>query len=463
MRRGQTGTGTACIAAAFTAAAGMSAAQEAPGGGLILTFGVGLGVSVTDNEALADPSEGATTLLDTDFTFGLISETRTTSLEAAVGFGAEYRDEPGSDGAFDVTSPTGSIRYERLGANSVFSAGARLTRDRLDETVLTFLDEDLNPVDLVFDAGSLQRLRADASLVFGIEGPFGATLSTSVDDRDYIDTADPELYDRRTLTASAGVRLQFSEVATGRASIGITQFDADDALQTERTTYVLGAGVDYAVSPVTTVSVDANYTQIEESLLGIALDPVDAVGFSVGAVRDLPNGTITGTLSRDVNTDGTTRNLVSFGRALALPRGSLSFGAGYSFSDTGEDSFLANLDVVRDLPDGSLRASLAQTVAQNDDEEDTLVSRLSLGYTRDINSVSDIRFGLGLGRTEDLSGANAGITTRANLEVVYTRDFVADLDWSVGYRARYIDEPGTSSRVSNSVFTRIDRSFSIRP
>ena len=70
---------------------------------------------------------------------------------------------------------------------------------------------------------------------------------------------------------------------------------------------------------------------------------------------------------------------------------------------------------------------------------------------------------LGVGRTEDLTVVNGGITTRADLELIYTRDFVAELDWSVGYRGRYLDEPGTSSRVSNSVFTRIERSFSIRP
>ena len=460
-RRGQTYNKTLLLTAALAAAAGASAAQDDPGG-LRFVYDVGVGVSVTDNEGLADPGEGVTTRLTSDLTFGIVSQTRTATLDARIGFDGEYLNDPVSGDEFDAGSPVGSIRYTREAANSRFSFGASYSRDRVDD-VLTFLDEDFNPVDLIFDAGTLQRLRADADLAFGIEGPVGVTFGARFDDRDYIDTTDPDLFDRRTLTLSAGLRLQFSDVATGRLSVRATRYEDDDTPRTERDTYVLAAGLDYLVDPVTRVSIDANFTQIDESLAGFALPTVDAVGFGISAERTLSNGTIDASLSRDVGTDGTTRDSVSVGRDMDLPRGALSFGIGYSTSDTGEDALVADLALRRDLPDGSLSATLSRSVTQNDDDEETLITRLSLGYSREINSASDVRVTFGLGQSEDLAAAGGGTTTRADLDLVYTRDFVADLDWSVGYRARYLEEPGTSSRLSNTVFTRIDRRFSIRP
>jgi hypothetical protein len=225
----------------------------------------------------------------------------------------------------------------------------------------------------------------------------------------------------------------------------------------------LGVGIDYDISPLTTVSIDLEYNQIDETFLGVPLDTVDGFGYTIVSVRELPNGTIEGSLTQNVNTDGTLRTLISAGRDIELPRGSLSFGLGYSSSERGEDAFIANLAASRDLLDGSMSARLEQRVAENDNNEDELITRLSLDFSHDINSVSNFGVNLGLGRSEDLSGADAGVTTRANVEVAYRRDLIADLDWSVGYRGRYIDEPGSSSRVSNSVFTRIGRSFSIRP
>lgn len=460
-RRGQTYNKTLILSAALAAAAGVSIAQDDPGG-LRFVYDVGLGVSVTDNEGLTDPGEGVTTRLTTDLTFGIESQTRTSSLDARITFDGEYLNDPVTGDEFDIGSPVGSIRYTREAANSRFSFGATYSRDRLNE-LLTFLDEDFNPVDLIFDRGSIQRLTANADLAFGIEGPVGLTFGARYDDRDYIDTTDPDLFDRRTLTLSAGLRLQFSDVATGRLSVRATRYEDDDTLPTERDTYTLGAGVDYLVDPLTRISVDLNFTQIEESLAGFELPTVDAVGFGVSAVRTLPNGTLDASLSRNVGTDGTTRDSVSIGRDMDLPRGALSFGIGYSTSDTGEDAVIADLALRRDLPDGSLSATLSRSVTQNDDDEETLITRLSLGYSREINSASGVSVSFGLGQSENLTTVGGGTTTRANVDLVYTRDFVADLDWSVGYRARYLDEPGSSSRVSNTVFTRIDRRFSIRP
>lgn len=461
-RRGQSRTITIVSTAALLAAASYTYAQDTGEPAFRLTVDVGTGLRVGNNVGLEDPAEGTTTTSRTTLNFGLVSETRTSRLTAGVSTGLDFRDEPGTGSEFDFVTPNSFITYSQNAANSAVQATLRYRDELLDERILTFLDEDLQPVDFVVDVGRLQRLSGSARLSLGIEAPLGFDATLSFDDREYTDTFDPDLYDRRTVSLATVTRLRFSDVMTGRLLASVRQFDAEDVPTTERTSTSLGFGLSYEISPRTRVNADVTYDRIETTEFGAFTETTDGIGFSVAAVTDLPNGSITGSIRQTVNTSGD-RTTINLGRAMELPLGALSYGVGYTFSDEGEDRLTADFAISRDLPTGSVQATLTQQAGVNDDEEQVLVTRVGVAYNQEVNSVSGFTVNFGLGRTEEIGLAGSDETTRANLGLTYRRELTEDWDWTLGYQTQYLKENAGSARNSNTVFTRIDRRFTLRP
>ncbi len=430
-----------------------------------MTLDVGFGALVNDNAGLNDPSLGTTTEATTSLGFGLISETRVSQLSFGLDTALIYKNEPGADGEFDLRAPNSRLSYKRTGANSLFEVTARYVDENLDDRILTFEDENFQPVDLIVDGGTLRRLNGSAVLDFGLDAPFGLRTQLTYDRRDYIDTVDPDLFDRTNVGVSTVARLRFSDVMTGTVSASLSRFEADSPPPTEptteRTRSSVGVGLIYEISPRTTLSGNLSLERVETTDFAILTRKTEGLGFSFAAVTEMQNGTLGGEISRTVNSDGE-RTQISFDRAMELPRGSLSFGLGYSFNDEGDDAVLANLAFTRDLPDGSISANLSQQTRSFDEDEPKLFTRLGVTYNREINSVSDLTVDFGLGRTEDLSGVGDD-STRANLSVSYSRELTREWDWTLGYRRQYFRENADPARNSNVFFTRIDRSFSLRP
>ncbi len=448
--------------AALLAAATFSSAQDATPTGLVLTLDVTSGASVNDNAGLNDPSLGNTSVVDTGLTFGLSSETRVSQLNLRVGTTLEYRKSPSADGEFNIESPVFSGTYRRQGADSELVVEGAYTRDRLDDSVLTFLDEDFNPVDLTLDSGVLNRLRGSVSFAAGLNGPLGYQVSVSADTRDYIDTLDPDLYDRVSYGVDAAAQLRFSDVMTGTLSVGWQRFEAEDLAESEQTSTSLGVGLGYAVSPSLTVSAEVSAVSIETREFGVVADEVDGLAWSLAAQQELANGALSGQIRRTINA-ATERTEVRVDRSMDLTRGSLSYGLGYSMSADGDDRFLARAAFSQDLPAGRLRGSLTQETISNDDDQDILLSRVSIGYDREINSVSGLGLEFGLGRSEDIGAGGTDDTLRANIDLTYRREVSRDWDWTLGYRARFLDESGGNSATSNEIFTTFGRSFTFRP
>jgi hypothetical protein len=242
--RGQSRRTTALISAVLAAAIVPGWAQEGdpPPGGLF-TLDLSAGASVDDNEGLDDPSRGTTARTNVGATLQFLDETEVSRLSVRLFSRAEWADSPDGDiDGFDFRLPTLSAAYARDGANSRLGVDVRYVFERVDDDVLVFLDENLNPVDLVLDAGELRRLTLGASFSTGIEGPLGFDARVSLDDRDYTGTTDPELFDRRRISTNAALRFRLSPVLTGRLTASYSRLDEDtlgDPL-TETTAYGTG-------------------------------------------------------------------------------------------------------------------------------------------------------------------------------------------------------------------------------
>jgi hypothetical protein len=464
--RGQSRTITAVSAAALVAAGSISWAQQSDApSGTRFTLDLSAGASVDSNEDLDETSAGTTTRTNLGATFGLLDETEVSRLALSIFTRAEWAESPDDDeDGFDFRIPSGSLSYTRRGADSSLGLNARYFFDRVDDDVLIFLDEDLNPVDLIVDGGDLRRLTLGANLSVGLSAPIGFDASVFYDNRDYIGTTDPDLFDRVSWGGNGALRFVLTDVATARLTAGYSRRDDDDIGETLTETVSYGGGLSYQIDQITSLNADISYTTIDETIFDVTTTENEGWGFDLGLQRQVRNGSVGASLSQVVD-EASTRTVISFQRARDLPDGSLSYSLGYSIADeedSTENGFVGSLDYRRDLKTGGLSATASQQFVSDDDGEDTLVSRISVAYNQEINSVSSVGVSFGLGRSDEVGGSG-DTTTRANVGVTYRHALTRDWDWVLGYEARYRLEEGGDPATGNRVFTGIDRSFTFRP
>ena len=465
--RGQSRTITAVSTAALVAAGSISWAQQAdaPSGGRF-TVDLSAGASYDTNEGLDDPSLGDTTRTDLGATFGFLDETEISRLAVSVFTRAQWANSPDPDiDGFDFRIPTGSLDYTREGRDSLLNLNARYFYDRVDDDVLIFLDENLNPVDLTVDGGDLRRITLGGSLSTGISAPIGLDLGGFYDYRDYIGTTDPDLYDRTSYGVDGALRFNLTEVMTGRLTAEYSRDDDDDVGETVTETVAFGGGLTYQFDEITAFTGDLSYVTVDETVFGVTNTENEGWSYELGVERELTDGAVGVSLAQIVNA-ASTRTQIAFNRSRDLPDGAFSYSLGYSIADDedgGENRFVGGFDYRRDLPTGSLTASFSQEAVADDDNQDTLVSRIAVAYSQEINSVSSFGVNFGLGRSEDIGVGGDNPTTRANLGVNYRRALKRDWDWVLGYEARYSLENGGDTATGNRVYTVIDRSFTLRP
>jgi hypothetical protein len=427
------------------------------------TVDLNAGLSVDDNEGLDDPSEGTTTRANVGAAFGLINETEVSRLALSVLSEIRYGTGPGSDDGLEFRIPLGTLGYTREGRDSFLDVNGRYFYDRVDDDVLVFLDEDLNPVDLIVDGGDLRRWTFDGRIGFGAQAPIGVEAGFFYDNRDYIDVADPDLYDRTRYGVDGVLSFGLTDTLRARLTASYDILDEDDALQTETETTNLGFGATYEIDEITVFSGDVSYTNIDETFFNSISEVTEGWVYNFSLQRELSNGTVGAGLQRTL-TEAVERTQLTFDRARDLRAGALSYTLGVSVADGGgEVRFVGGVTYEQDLPSGSLSLSANQSTVTSDDEEDTLVTRVALLYNHEINSVSSVGVNFGLGRSEDIGGGASDADVRANLGVTYRRALTREWDWLVGYEARYSIEDGGDGANGNKVYTRIDRSFSIRP
>jgi hypothetical protein len=464
--RGQSRTITTISVAALVAASSISWAQQSDDpSGPRATLDLSAGASFDTNEGLDDPSLGDTTRTNVSATGSLLDETEVSRLSLSLLTRAEWANspDPGIDG-FDLRIPSGTLAYTREGPDSRLDLTGRYFYDRVDDDVVVFLDENLNPVDLIVDGGDLRRITLGADLSLGIESPIGFDGSLFFDNRDYIGTSDPDLYDRVAWGVDGALRFNLTSVMTGSLSASYGRRDEDDVGDPLTETLSYGAGLAYQIDEVTAVTAGLSYTTIEETIFDVTSTENDGWGFDIGAERELRDGTIGASLSRVVD-ESSTRTVISFERARELPDGRLSYQLGYSIADEDDDSengFVGGIDYLRNLRTGTFTANATQEFRSDDDGDDTLVTRIALAYNQEINSVSSIGVNFGLGRSDEVGGSG-DVTTRANAGVTYRHALTREWDWVLGYEARYLREESDDNATGNRVFTLIDRSFTLRP
>ena len=402
------------LAAVLTA--GAAATQD--GGGILLTLGIDQRFSWDNNPSLEVPSTGGSLRSSTKLSFGFVSETARDRL--AFNLGTLLRGESDGSGLdFGLESPSVELSYTRSGISSSLTASAFLREADLGEGLSLIEGGEGEPPVLVFEDGATRTKGIRLAYKWGEGAPFGGALRAGLTDTDYRNTTDPDLLDNRTLTFGAGLRLALNEVTDATFDIDHRRYDEEGPAVAE-----------------------------------------DSTTFSAGLTRALPRGSLRGKLSATSDEDGT-RTSFSFGHSYDLPQGSLSFDLGLTEAAAGGTDLTGALAWKQDLPRGSFSAKLSQAVTNDTDNDETLVTALSLGLTQELSPLMGLSMGATWAHSETTASGLATDSTSLNASINYA----LNEDWSMNFGAthRINDEDGVGRAKSNSVFLSIGRTFEWRP
>jgi hypothetical protein len=390
-----------------------AAAQDTVPMGTVLTFGIGERLQYSDNLDLTPVSLGATTEAITYLNFGMIKSTDTSvfTLDARVEL-LFASAPPGSDAANGLNNPFLGVTYQTSSASSVFDFNASLQQ--------TTLNQIRDVTD--FDTGSGVRGNAliGASIGWGQDAPFGFGLSAAYEDITYTDTSDPSLTDAQRLD--------------------------------------LGANASLALSPVSQLTLGVIRSNFEEQGASSADLQTDT---TAGLVIQRANGDTASANVFVTNTETGSREGLSAQYQMALPNGSLQFTPGLTRATTGKVYWTSDFEWQQSLPSGSFSAAWNQGVtSQNENDEEVLLSGVSLGYTHDVNPLNS--FTLNLDWAQQVYTVSGDTSTNTSFEAVWSRTITQDWNLDLGYLYRQSDKATADSAQSNTVYLQLNRDFNTR-
>lgn len=430
--------------------------------GLQLTLDLAQSLFVGDNLSNITAPTGTSSVLETDLTFGLKSETRVSSLALAIGgtFEVGYMADNGGN-VSGFTDPTASLSYSRESKSAQFSLSGSYREREVGDTVIT--DEFTNE-DLIVDNGDRVDTRLAFGLKTGVGGPWGADVSGSFAQTTYTGTTSTSLNDTETLSFSGRVWMKPNRATTISLTASQSESEKDDAANTvtERTRIGVSAELDVSAATQITASLFSSVLKTTSGI-GVARASVvdDGLGFSFGVEHDLPNGGMTASYSRSVERGGE-RDTIRFSRSFDLPSGSFSFNIGGT-KDSGQDfDPLYGFSLVQAMKSSRFTASLSQAASTDTDGDTSINSSLSVTYAHEITSLSSVEI---FGRVSDsnvLTGPDPD-QNRTSIGVAYNHALTKDWDLRTGYNYRKNTSGGATVLESNQLFATLSRSFNLRP
>lgn len=434
---------------------GRSMAEE----GLRGTLTIGERLRSVSESGFPTPEDEGTSAVTT-LNFGLTSENANQQLTLGLSTNIPYffEDDDTLNSGNTLEDPAARLGY------SIENRSSRLTFDtsyrRTDVGTSTFFDETIDQ-DVVSGAGTRTFVSARTGLTLGEDGPVTATLSHDYLRSTYSDTADPTLSDSTTHSLNGRLSFRVTPVASAFVFANWREQDQELATASDSTTQSIGIGGSYEISPVTSVSAQLSYDE-DERVNSITSSSASGIGYLFGLRRATSNGAYTFDFSSTETTNGE-RQEASVGRSLDLKRGSIAFTLG--MSRTGDSSFepLANLDLNYDISETSnISASLSQVSDIDDDDQNTIQTRLNVSYNYEINALSSLSAGLRIANDNELGvGSVDARTISANLS--YTREVGQDWGLVSGIQYETEQNDNRADRNTRTVFVGLEKTFNFRP
>lgn len=431
----------AILLCATALAPGTAVAQD---GGLTAGLVLTPGLSWDDDE------------LSAKLGIGVTLESNTSNQRLSFAFDGAI--EEGLTGSLDdnTTDPRLDFSYGRESRNSALSFDLGYRRAEISSLTL---DDDLTTDLLILDDGSREDLDIATTLIFGREGPFGATLDLGYREERYIDTTDPNLLDEVTMRAALGLRFRIDPRITATLGTRVSETDVDGATGTDSRNEAVTAGLELAVNPSLTTEVSIGYSQVTQSFGGT--DTTDSgLTYALALLQERPNGTVSAQIRSEITEDGRLTE-ARVARSLDLTRGALSFGIGVSDLENQSLQPLLALSWQQELPRGAVGISLEQTVAVDTDGDSAVNRRLGVNWQQDFDRLTNLSTGLVLRDTEVLSGTGSDLQ-QIDLSISWRRALTPDWNMLSSYTRTLTSEKGVRDTTDNTLFFGFERGFQWR-
>jgi len=238
-------------------------------------------------------------------------------------------------------------------------------------------------------------------------------------------------------------------------------FDAEDAGQTSRVTQSASFGLQYAVSPTTSVNAQVGGTFVEQtSDLSPDLEETGATG-SLALTRSLPRGQLSVSLDTSLSVNGR-RSTLSASRSLPLTNGDIVASAGVTQGVTDELDPFGSLTFRREGLRTALTGQIESSFQTSIRGDETATRRAAIDYDVQINTLSSMSFGFDYSDVR-IEGED-GNTDRnvGTLSAAYTYALTRNWDLSTGYEYTRSEDADDDVNDSNEVFLTVSRNFTGR-
>lgn len=437
------GRGQEYIAAALLGAAalvpGPAAAQD---GGLSGTLSLTPGFLYEDDQSGVQLGFGAS----------LQAQTRTQRFSLSLNGAFDSADRSESN----LSDPRLNLSYGIENRSTALETALSYRRSDIDTL---FLEDDLGQEILVLDEGQREDLSVSAALSFGRDAPFGGALNLSHRQLNYLNTTDPSLLDSETQSAGLSLRFEIDRRLTATLAAQVTETDEDGLLGTDQRSESLSVGLDMLVNPALTTSIRMGPSRVTDTFGGIETVQ-SGFSYALSAVQALPNGTVSGQIDSSITSAGrlTTARI---DRQLDLPRGALRFGAGLSRVNNTDTQPLVSIGWQQQTPVATFGLLLDSALAVSSDGERAINNRLSLSWTRELDSLSSISASLTVRDTDRLDPGTVD-SRQASLSLSWRRDLTQDWALRTSYTHSLTREDGRPDDSDNRVFLGVERSFQWR-
>lgn len=442
---------SAVALAALAISWSVSAVRADPGFEARLTLSQGLKSIEKSGGTIEPGDEGfrSTTALD----FGLTSVT--SYQRFGIGVGADLDYIPDAADTFSTSREVANLGYEIQSRQSQFNIDLGYRSVDIEDSV--FLDE-LTGEDVIADDGRREIVSISSALLMGREAPLSFSLRQQQSESRYTDTTDPDLRDSTSRSVAAELGLRVSPLVTLKADASWSDYDQDGPDGNWRTTRRAGLGASYQLSPITALSAGINYSTNRTD----DQDDSDGLGYSLGLRQTRPNGTVDLSLSSFETVNGT-RSEFSLGRSLDFSWGvaSLAVGASKTGGFEAQPTINGRIDYTLDKL-SSFNLALSQAAVTGSENEETIRTQLSVGYSREMTPRSRLTGKLQLS-DRDVLGSTSEDQSVLRADLAYAHEIGQDWNLVSGYEYSRTDREILEDRKSSTLFLKLEKTFAYRP
>ncbi len=406
-------------------------------------------------------SKGNSYFFDTGLNFGISSVTRAHSLNLTGSGVLRFGDIPGRSVA-GFENPALNFTYTADAINGKFSTTlgySDVDREFLDPFKVE--QEDLISTGFVGDGGNLRRFDGGLHYETGLQRPVTLILDYKHSQKDYSNVTNSRLFDTDQDKYQATVLMQLNPVTKLSFDAGLTQYQAQDSRQTNRTTTDYSIGLIRDLDKALVLDARIGHTTVDTDTIFGTANRSGMTG-ALTLTKTLPDGKVYGTISTTQSQNGG-RTTLKFGRDFQFRTDTLSASLGLTKGDIGSTDWIGTLAYTHRVQASDFSLSISRSATINVSDEEIVNTRLGLGYGYAINSISRLDVTYDWGRSEDGGLGAAPTIDRTSLRTTYTRQLTNDWNLKGGFQIRGKSETGIQDAQSHSLFLTLDRQFSFRP